>query len=179
MCKKHFWMSAAMPSLGTMLLACGLVMIMLTACGDDDADSSGNGIDDLAYLQKRIAAEGALVYGVQVGTDGKDIVSRPVATADEAQAEFYKLIPGGATHQGITTSADYITCQLTAADGKSQGSISYRPSTSETVHYCAEVTFSQEVVAATGVSRLRYILYDRWPQDDNGFLRDILEGLKK
>lgn len=180
MCKKQFRMSAAILSWRTMLLACGLVVTMLTACGSSDNDEpTGNGVDDLAYLQKRIAAEGALVYGVQVGNDGKDIVSRPVATAAEAQAEFYKLIPGGAAHQGLTTSADNITCQLTAADGKSQGSITYRPSASETIYYCAEVTFSQEVTATTGVSRLRYILYDRWPQDDNGFLTDILEGIKK
>ncbi|MBR3022122.1 MAG: hypothetical protein IKH59_07145 [Bacteroidaceae bacterium] len=164
---------------GMMLLAGGLVITTLTACGRDD-DPAANGIDDLAYLKQRIAADGSLVYGVQLGTDTKDIVNRPVATVAEAQAEFYKLLSGGSAHQGLSTTADgTITCCLTAADGKPQGTITYRASQSETIYYCAEVTFSTEVRSATGISYLRYILYDRWPEDGNGFMKDILDGLKK
>ena len=166
---------------GVMLLACGLLMTTVVACGGDDDDANpGNGVDDLAYLQKRIADDGDLVYGVQVGNDAKDIVSRPVETAAEAQAEFYKLLPGGAAHKGITTNGDgTITCRLTAANGKTQGTITFVPSQSETLYYCAEVTFSAEVKSATGVSRLRYILYDRWPDEGNGFVKGILDKLKK
>lgn len=173
-------MLTAFCSWGIMLLACGLVMTTMTACDGEDDEPSGNGIDDLAYLQKRIASDGSLVYGVQLGTDTKDVMSRPVATIAEAQGEFYKLLSGGSAHQGLSTAADgTITCRLTAADGKWQGTITYLPSQSETVYYCAEVTFSTEVKVATGISCLRYILYDRWPEDGNGFLKDILEGIKK
>lgn len=164
---------------GVMLLACGLVITTLTACGHDD-EPAANGIDDLAYLKQRIAADGSLVYGVQLGTDSKDIVSRPVADVAEAQDEFYKLLPGGSAHQGLSIAADgTITCCLTTANGKPQGTITYRASQSETIYYCAEVTFSTEVRAATGISCLRYILYDRWPEEGNGFLKDILDGIKK
>ncbi len=166
--KKLFWM----------FFACGLIMATLAACSSDDDKPSGNGVDDLAYLQKRIAADGSLVYGVQLGTDTKDVMSRPVATTDVAKAEFYKLMPGGAAHQGLSTASDgSITCRLTTADGKQQGTITYRPQ-GATVYYCAEVTFSAEVKAATNVSCLRYILYDRWPEDGNGFVKGILDGIK-
>ena len=179
--KKLSWMLNAVYSLGVMFLACGIMTTTMTGCGSsDDDEPTGNGIDDLAYLEKRIANESSLVYGVVLGTDTKDIVSRPVANTAEAQAEFYKLIPGGSSHQGLSTASDgTITCRLTDKSGRSQGTITYRPSQSETVYYCAEVAFGSEVKAATGISCLRYILYDRWPEDGNGFLKDILDGLKK
>ena len=41
------------------------------------------------------------------------------------------------------------------------------------------MVFSSEVRAATGISRLRYILYDRWPEEGNGFLKDILDTIKQ
>ena len=174
-------MLTAICSWGVLLLGCGLVMTTMTACGSSDEDEAvGNGIDDLAYLQKRIANDGALVYGVKLGTDAEDVISRPVANIEEALAEFYKLLPGGPAHQGLSTANDgTITCRLTDANGKSQGTIVYRPSQSETVDYCAEVSFGPEVKSATGISTLRYILYDRWPEDGNGFLKDILNGIKK
>lgn len=163
---------------GVLLLACSF-LTMLSACSGDD-EPTGNGVDDLAYLQQRIAAEGGKVYGFRIGTDASDIVSRPVSTQADAQSEFYKLIPDGAAHEGVTTSADgSISCRLTAADGKPQGTISYQPSTSATLYYCAEVVFSSEVRATTGISRLRYILYDRWPEEGNGFLKDILDTIKQ
>ena len=112
-------MLTAIFSCGVMLLACGFMMTTMTACGSDDDEPAGNGIDDLAYLQKRIANEGSLVYGVQLGTDTKDIVSRPVASTARAQEEFYKLIPGGSAHQGLSTAKNgTITCRLTDKDGK-------------------------------------------------------------
>ena len=173
-------MLTAIFSCGVMLLACGFMMTTMTACGSDDDEPAGNGIDDLAYLQKRIANEGSLVYGVQLGTDTKDIVSRPVASTARAQEEFYKLIPGGSAHQGLSTAKDgTITCRLTDKDGKSQGTITYQPSQSATVYYCAEVAFSQEVKSATGISCLRYVLIDRWPEDGNGFIKDILDSIKQ
>ena len=131
--------------------------------------------DDLAYLQRRIAEEGNLVYGAQLANEGKDIINRPVETQEEALAEFYKLIPGGKTHQGLSSSGNgAITCRLTGPNGESQGTITYQPTT---VYYCAEVVFGSEVRSATGVSCLRYIPYDNWP--DNGFLSDLLDRLKK
>lgn len=168
--KKLFWM----------IFACGLVLTTIMACGGSDNDEPvGNGVDDLAYLQKRIAADGSLVYGVQLGTDTRDILSRPVQTSDEARTEFYKLFPGGTAHQGLSTANDgTITCRLTAADGKPQGTITFRLSQSETQYYCAEVSFCSEVKAATGISTLRYILYDRWPEEGNGFIKDILDSIK-
>jgi len=172
-------MLTAIFSCGALLLTCGLMMTTMTSCDSDD-DSVGNGVDDLAYLQKRIANDGSLVYGVQLGTDTKDIVSRPVASKAEALDEFYKLIPGGSAHPGLDNGKDgTITCQLTDANGKPQGSITYRPSQVTTIYYCAEVSFGAEVKSATGISCLRYILYDRWPEEGNGFLKDILEEIKK
>lgn len=80
----------------------------------------------------------------------------------------------------MSTATDgAITCTLTDKKGKQQGTVSFRKSQSETIYYCAEVTFSTEVKSATGISRLRYILHDRWPEDGNGFLKDIMENLKK
>ena len=165
-------MLTAIFSCGVLLLACGSMMTTMTACGsNDDDEPAGNGIDDLAYLQKRIANEGSLVYGMQLGTDTKDIMSRPVATTTIAQEEFYKLIPGGSAHQGLSTAKDgTITCSLTDKNGKPQGTITYQPSQGTMVYYCAEVSFSPEVKSATGISCLRYILYDRWPEEGNGFL---------
>ena len=50
--KNNIWTLAA-------ILVCGLSMAMFTACGgsskDDEPSGNGNGIDDLAYLQKCIA----------------------------------------------------------------------------------------------------------------------------
>ena len=158
-------MLTAIFSCGVMLLACGFMMTTMTACGSDDDEPAGNGIDDLAYLQKRIANEGSLVYGVQLGTDTKDIVSRPVATTASAQEEFDKLIAGGSAHQGLSTAKN--------------GTITYQPSQSATVYYCAEVAFSPEVKSATGISCLRYVLIDRWPEDGNGFIKDILDHIKQ
>ena len=168
--RKLLWMLAA-------ILICGLSTTLLTACSSDkDDESGGNGADDLAYLQKRVAAEGGLVYGVQVGTDPKDIVSRPVADQKAALEEFYKLIPGGRDHKGLSSSSDgTITCRLTGADGKPQGAITYQATTA---YYCAEVIFSPEAKAATGISRLRYIPIEDWPEESNGFLSDILDKLK-
>ena len=78
-------MLTAICSWGVLLLGCGLVMTTMTACGSSDEDEAvGNGIDDLAYLQKRIANDGALVYGVKLGTDAEDVISRPVANIEEA-----------------------------------------------------------------------------------------------
>lgn len=163
------------------LLACGLAMTTFMACSKSDNDEpAGNGVDDLAFLQKRLASNRSLVYGVQLGTDPKDIVSRPVPTTDEALAEYYKLLSDGSAHKGLNTANDgAITCTLTDAKGQLQGTVTYRPSQSETTYYCAEVAFSTEVKAATGITRLRYILYDRWPEEGNGFLKDILENIKK
>lgn len=171
------------------LICCSLIM-SLSACSGDD-EPSGNGIDDLAYLQQRIAAEDGKVYGLRLGTDASDIVSRPVATVADAQDEFYKLVPGGASHEGITTttvtgtsgssavpSSGVVSCRLTAADGKPQGTISFHPSPS-TLYYCAEVVFSSDIQTVTGVGRVRYILYDRWPEEGNGFMKDILDNIKK
>ena len=163
---------------GVLLLACSFLN-MLSACSGDD-EPTGNGVDDLAYLQQRLAADGGKVYGLRIGTDASDIVSRPVSTQADAQNEFYKLIPAGAASEGVTTNGDgSISYRLTAADGKPQGSIRYRSSPSATLYYCAEVVFSSEVRATTGISRLRYILYDRWPEEGNGFLKDILDTIKQ
>ena len=163
-----------------MLLACGLAMTAFMACSKNDNEASGNGVDDLDFLLLRLANNRSLVYGVQLGTDPKDIVSRPVPTTDEALVEFYKLLSDGSAHQGMSTAADgTITCSLTDAKGKLQGTVTYRPSQDETIYYCAEVGFSTEVKAVTGISCLRYILYDRWPEEGNGFLKDIMDKIKK
>ena len=164
--------------LAVMLVSC-LSLSMLTSCDDDEKNEAG-GVDDLAYLQSRLAPAGEKVYGVQVGTDGEEILSRPVATALDALAEFYLLIPDGAKHEGLSTAADgTITCRLTDADGRPQGTLTYKPSTSLTIYYCAEVTLSAELFRATGVSQLRYITTDRWPESSSGFVKDILEQIKK
>ena len=90
------------------------------------------------------------------------------------------IIPARAASEGVTNNGDgSISYRLTAADGKPQGAISYRPSTSATLYYCAEVVFSSEIQDVTGISRLRYILYERWPEEGNGFLKDILNNIKK
>ncbi len=166
------------------ILFCGLPI--LTACGSDDDDQRSTSdvqystVDDLAFLQQRIANSGPLVYGVRLGTDTKDVVSRPVADAAEAQAEFYKLLSGGAAHPGLSTADDgTMTCRLTDANGKAQGTVTYHPSKSETVYYCAEVSFSAEIKSATGISCIRYIFYNRWPEEGNGFVKDILDSIKK
>ena len=114
------------------ILVCGFSMAMFTACGSSSKDDEpgGNGTDDLAYLQRRIAEEGNLVYGGQLANEGKDIINRPVETQEEALAEFYKLIPGGKTHQGLSSSGNgAITCRLTGPNGESQGTITYQPTT--------------------------------------------------
>ena len=68
------------------ILVCGFSMAMFTACGSSSKDDEpgGNGTDDLAYLQRRIAEEGNLVYGGQLANEGKDIINRPVETQEEA-----------------------------------------------------------------------------------------------
>ena len=73
------------------ILVCGLSMAMFTACGGsskDEPSGSGNGIDDLAYLQKCIAPEGDLVYGGQLANEGTDILNRPVEWYTAAWASF-------------------------------------------------------------------------------------------
>lgn len=161
-----------------MLVGC-LSMSMLTGRDDDEKNEAG-GVDDLAYLQSRLAPADGLVYGVQVGTDGEEILSRPVATAQDALTEFYLLMPGGQKHEGLSTAADgTITCRLTDAAGRTQGTLTYKPSAGVAVYYCAEVTLSAELYRATGISLLRYITTDRWPDPSSGFVKDILEQIKK
>ena len=177
--KNLLGMMTAIRTWGAMLLACGLVMTTMCACGDDD-ETTGNGVDDLAFLQQRIAAEGDLVYGKQLGTDPADILNRPVATEEEALAEFYKLLPDGVAHKGLSKQGDgTIRCRLTDKEGKQQGTVTFRPSQDETLYYCAEVAFSAEVKQATGISTVRFILYDRWPEEGNGFIKGILDSIKK
>ena len=84
----------------------------------------------------------------------------------------------GDTIHVIDGEGTLFTCRLTDANGKSQGTVTYRQSQNETMYYCAEVVFSQELRAVTGISCLRYILYDRWPEEGNGFLKDILDSIK-
>ena len=179
--KKLSQMLTVVCSWGVLLLTCGFMITTMTACGNSDNDEpAGNGVDDLAYLQKRIANDGSLVYGVVLGTDTKDIVSRPVASIAGAQAEFYKLIPGGPAHQGLNTANDgTITCHLTDKNGTSQGTITYLPSKSEKVYYYAEVSFGAVAKSTTGISSLRYILYNRWPEEGNGLLKDIMDMIKE
>jgi hypothetical protein len=172
--KKQKWISTALFSWGVLFLVCGLVMTTLTACSNDD--ETGNGVDDLAFLQKRIAKEGDLVYGVQVGDNTKDILSRPIQTEADGLNEFYKLIPDGKNHKGLTSGNNgTISCKLTDAKGNYQGTIVYAPTSN---YYSSAVTFGTEIVQATQITQLRYILYNRWPEEENGFLKDILDRLK-
>ena len=78
---------------------------------------------------------------------------------------------------GLSSSSDgTITCRLTGSDGKPQGAITYQATMG---YYCAEVVFSPEVKSATGISRLRFIPYDSWPEEGNGFVSDLLDKIKK
>lgn len=148
------------------------------ACGDDDNAKPYTEVDDMAFLQARLAAEGDLVYGVTVGNDGSGILYRPVKDIAEAQAEFYKLVPTGKKHPGISTGDDgQMTCTLTDAKGNVQGSITYQPRTTSSV--CAEVSLSPQLSKTIRINQLRYIPYEDWPNEGNGFLKDILEQIKK
>lgn len=151
-------------------------MTTLTACGDDE--SNVNKADDLAYLKQRISPEADLVYGVYLG-ENTEVLNRPIQTEDEALKEFYKLLSGGSSHEGLKTEANgNISCRLTDANGNYQGTITFNKPQGEFTGYCAEVLFSKELTVATGLTRIRYILADMWPPGDTGFVTDILDKLK-
>ena len=155
------------------LCICCVAMTALMACDD----SVENETDDLAYLKERIAPDGDYVYGVYLGTN-TEILNRPIQTEDEALIEFYKLLSDGSSHKGLKTEDDgRISCRLTGADGQYQGTITFNKPEGSFMGYYAEVIFSEEVTAATGLTRIRYILADLWPPQ--GFVSDILEWLKK
>lgn len=157
------------------LCICTVAMTTLTACGDDE--SNGNKTDDLAFLKQRISPEGELVYGVFLG-ENTEVLNRPIQTEDDAMIEFYKLLPGGKSHKGLKTEADgSISCRLTDTEGQYQGTITFNIPQGAFTGYYAEVIFSDEVTAATGLTRIHYLLSDLWPP--TGFLSDILEYLKK
>lgn len=156
------------------LCICIVAMTTLTACGDDEEPKK---VDDLAYLKQRISPEGDLVYGVYLG-ENTEILNRPIQTEDDALTEFYKLLPDGKSHKRLKTEADgTISCQLTGADGQYQGTITFNKPQGTFTGYYAEVIFSDEVTAATDLTRIRYILADLWPP--TGFITDILDILKK
>lgn len=155
------------------LCICCVAMTTLTACGDDEPQKA----DDLAYLKQRISPEGDLVYGVYLG-ENTEVLNRPIQTEDDALEEFYKLLLDGSSHKGLKTEADgTISCQLTGANGQYQGTITFNKPEGTFMGYCAEVIFSSEVTAATGLTRIRYILDYMWPP--TGFVSDILDKLKK
>ena len=157
------------------LCICCVAMTTITACGDDDDEPQK--ADDLAYLQQRISPEGDLVYGVYLG-ENKEVLNRPIQTEDDALKEFYTLLPDGSSHKGLKTEADgTISCRLTGADEQYQGTITFNKPQGTFTGYSAEVIFSSEVTAATGLTRIRYILDYMWPP--TGFLSDILDILKK
>ena len=159
------------------LCLCCLAMTTLTACGGDD-DESVNKADDLAYLKLRISPEGDLVYGVYLG-ENTEVLNRPIQTEDDALKEFYKLLSDGSSHKGLKTEANgNISCRLTDANGQYQGTITFNKPQGVFTGYCAEVIFSNELIAATGLTRIRYILADMWPPGDTGFVTDILDKLK-
>ena len=159
------------------LCICTVAMSALTACGDDEPKV--NKTDDLAYLKKRIAPEGDLVYGVYLG-ENTEVLYRPIQAEDDALKEFYMLLSDGSSHEGLKTEADgTISCRLTGPDGQYQGTITFNKPQGTFTGFCAEVIFSDEVIAATGLTRIRYILADMWPPGDTGFVTDILERLKK
>ena len=156
------------------LCICCVAMTTLTACGDDDEPKKA---DDLAFLKQRISPEGEFVYGVILG-ENTEVLNRPIQTEDDALIEFYKLVPDGSSHKGLKTEADgTISCRLTGADGQYQGTITFNKPEGTFMGYCAEVIFSSEVTAATGLTRIRFILDDLWPP--TGFISDILDKLKK
>lgn len=156
------------------LCICCVAMTTLTACGGDDDEPK---VNDLAFLKQRISPEGDLVYGVNLG-ENTDILYRPIDTEDDALQEFYKLLSDGSSHKGLKTEADgTISCRLTDADGQYQGTITFNIPQGTFTGYYAEVIFSDEVIAATGLTQIRYILADMWPPQ--GFVTDILERLKK
>lgn len=159
------------------LCICCVAMTTLTACGGDDDEPKASKTDDLAYLKQRISPEGDFVYGVYLG-ENTEILNRPIKTEDDALIEFYKLLSDGSSHKGLKTEADgTISCRLTGADGQYQGTITFSKPQGTFTGYYAEVIFSDEVTAATGLTRIRYILSDLWPPQ--GFVTDILEWLKK
>ena len=173
--KELFTSIAALCRWTIALCVCCVAMSTLTACGNDEPNV--NESDDLAYLKQRISPEGKYVYGVFLG-ENTEVLNRPIKTEDDALIEFYKLLSDGSSHKGLKTEADgTISCRLTGADGQYQGTITFNQPQGVFTGFCAEVIFSEEVTAATGLTRIRYILEDLWPP--TGFLTDILEWLKK
>lgn len=157
------------------LCVCCVAMTTLTACGGDDDEPKKT--DDLAYLKQRIAPEGDLVYGVYLG-ENTEVLNRPIQTEDDALKEFYMLLSDGSSHKGLKTEADgTISCRLAGADGQYQGTITFSKPQGTFPGYYAEVIFSNEVTAATGLTQIHFILADMWPP--TGFVSDILERLKK
>ena len=153
---------------------------LFVACGSDDNDETPKftNVDDQAFLQTRLAAEGTLVYGVTIGDDPRDVIARPVESETAALDEFYKLLPTGKNHPGLSAGkGGQVTCSLTDAKGNAQGTITYQPLTASS--YCAEVLLSSALAKSTGVSKVNYVLYENWPVDGNGFLKDIMDQLKK
>lgn len=172
--KKAFTLITAACKWTVTLCVCCVAMMALTACGDDDEPVA---TDDLAFLKQRIAPEGEFVYGVFLG-ENTEVLNRPIQTEDDALTEFYKLLPDGSSHKGLKNEVDgTISCRLTGADGQYQGTITFNKPEGEFMGYCAEVVFSDEVNAATGLTRIRFILSDMWPP--TGFMTDLLEKLKK
>ena len=153
-----------------------VAMVALTSCGGDGDEPKKT--DDLAYLKQRISPEGDLGYGVYLGGN-TEVLFRPIQTEDDALKEFYLLLKDGSAHKGLQTEADAISCRLTGTDGQYQGTITFSKPQGTFTGYCAEVVFSNEVAAATGLTRIRYVLADMWPPSDTGFISDILDKLKK
>ena len=156
-----------------------LMAILPLFAGCKDEDNPVNGVDDLAFLQNRLAPSEGKVYGLVIDERRPDILYRPVKTVEDAQDEFYKLIPDGRNNKGVEIEKGEngrLFYQLTDAQGNYQGTISYAP-----VEFgcCAEVTLSPELLDATGYSCLRYVLEDLWPPQSGDFLEDILNKIKK
>lgn len=150
---------------------------LLAGCCNDVKDNLGDGVDDLAFMLNRLAPLDGKVYGVILDDRRPDILCRPVKSDDDALSEFYKLIPNGSNNKGVTKGDNgQLSYQLTDAQGNKQGSITY--STAE-YGYCGEVTLSPELMQATGYSSLRYIQEDMWPPQSGGFIKDLLNEIKK
>lgn len=154
-----------------------LMAILPLLAGCKDYDNPVNSVDDLAFMQNRLAPSDGKVYGVIIDERKPDILNRPVKTVADAQAEFYNLIPDGINNKGVTKGENsQLIYELTDAQGKYQGTITYTP-----VEFgcCGEVTLSPELKTATGYSCIRYILEDLWPPQSGGLLEDLLNGIKK